>query len=378
MAEVDVRRGGVHAELHAQRPALLELALELALGQGVDGVAGEETGRLARGIRHGANARLPPSLGARPIRRATGATRRQTTRTDRGNPSAGALTATCQEPPTPIIRRTAHARNRFVRLQEPPPPPGPRAAQAEAEEAAPGGRAGGHRRAGPDLHGVRDAHGGGQRPALAREQGRVPGGRELDPLRRRAGLQGPGPLLLPDRQADRQPQPHPRPGGRHLAQHQERRDRDRGPALLPARGRGLHRHRARPVAGHPAPLGRPGRLHDHPAVREERPLRPGRPLGLPEAARVGAGLPPRAQVVEGEDPHPVPEHRLLRQRRLRHRVGGAHLLRRRRRARGAPDRQRRRRRGAAAHRADRGGGARCRRARGARRHARRGGHCSPA
>ena len=43
-----------------------ELALELALRQGVDGVAGEEAGSpLARGIRHGANARLPPFGGAR-------------------------------------------------------------------------------------------------------------------------------------------------------------------------------------------------------------------------------------------------------------------------------------------------------------------------
>ena len=77
------------------------------------------------------------------------------------------------------------------------------------------------------------------------------------------------------------------------------------------------------------PARRAGRLDDHPAVREERAVRPGQPLGLPEAARGGARLPPRAQVVEGEDPHPVPEHRLLRQRRLRRRVGRAHLLRRR-------------------------------------------------
>ena len=73
-----------------------------------------------------------------------------------------------------------------------------------------------------------------------------------------------------------------------------------------------------------------------------------RPLGVPEAARGRARLPPRAQVVEGEDPHPVPEHRVLRQRRLRRRGRGAHLLRRRRRARGAGERQRRRRRHPAA------------------------------
>ena len=55
---------------------------------------------------------------------------------------------------------------------------------------------------------------------------------------------------------------------------------------------------------------------------------PGRAHGLPEGARGGAGVPPHAQVVEGEDPHRVPELDLLRQRRLRHRVGRADLLRR--------------------------------------------------
>ena len=40
-ADVDVRRGDVDAELHAQRPAERELALELALGQHVDGVPGQ-------------------------------------------------------------------------------------------------------------------------------------------------------------------------------------------------------------------------------------------------------------------------------------------------------------------------------------------------
>ena len=34
VAEVDVGRGGVDAELHPQRPALAELPLEGALGQG--------------------------------------------------------------------------------------------------------------------------------------------------------------------------------------------------------------------------------------------------------------------------------------------------------------------------------------------------------
>ena len=51
------------------------------------------------------------------------------------------------------------------------------------------------------------------------------------------------------------------------------------------------------------------------------------PVRLPEAAGGRARLPARAQVVQGQDPHRVPEHRLLRGRRIRHRVGGARLLR---------------------------------------------------
>ena len=125
---------------------------------------------------------------------------------------------------------------------------------------------------------------------------------------------------------DRQPEPDPAHREADLAQHQERRDRHRGPALLRARRRGLPGHRARPLPG-PAPAQRrPGRLDDHPAVREERAVGPGRPHGVPEAARGGARLPPGAQVVEGQDPHAVPEHRLLRERRLRRGVGGARLL----------------------------------------------------
>ena len=73
----------------------------------------------------------------------------------------------------------------------------------------------------------------------------------------------------------------------------------------------------------------PGRLDDHPAVRQERAAGPGQAHGLREAARGGARLPPDAQVVQAEDPHRVPELDLLRQRRLRDRVGRAHLLRRR-------------------------------------------------
>ena len=48
VAEVDVGRGGVQAELHAQRTALRELALQLTGREAVDGVAREE-----RGVRGG-------------------------------------------------------------------------------------------------------------------------------------------------------------------------------------------------------------------------------------------------------------------------------------------------------------------------------------
>ena len=58
-----------------------------------------------------------------------------------------------------------------------------------------------------------------------------------------------------------------------------------------------HRPRARP--GRRPAARRPGRLDDHPAVRQERAARAVRPHGVPEAARGGAGLPPHPQVVQG-------------------------------------------------------------------------------
>ena len=108
-----------------------------------------------------------------------------------------------------------------------------------------------------------------------------------------------------------------------------------GRALLPGR---------RPEGG------RPGRLDDHAAVRQERARRPGRPHALPEAPRGRARVPPHAQVVQGEDPPQLPEHDLLRQRRLRHRGGRADLLRPNHPGCGERRRQRRARRAAAAAR----------------------------
>ena len=71
---------------------------------------------------------------------------------------------------------------------------------------------------------------------------------------------------------------------------------------------------------------RAGRLDDHPAVRQERARGAGRADAVPEAARGRARLPPDAPVVEGADPQHLPEHDLLRQRRLRDRGGRAHVL----------------------------------------------------
>ena len=118
----------------------------------------------------------------------------------------------------------------------------------------------------------------------------------------------------PARRPDRREQPHPGPSRRHLAERETRGDRDRGPALLQAQGRRLPGHRARAVGGRPPRARRPGRLDDHPAVRQERAARAAEPLDLPEAEGGGARLPARAQVDQGQDPHRVPEHGLLRDR----------------------------------------------------------------
>ena len=93
------------------------------------------------------------------------------------------------------------------------------------------------------------------------------------------------------------------------------------------RGDRLPRHRPAAAAGHPLRRRCPGRLDDHPAVRQERARGAGQPDGPAEAARGGARLPDRAPVVEGQDPHQLPEQHLLRQRRLRDRGRRPHLLR---------------------------------------------------
>ncbi len=142
--------------------------------------------------------------------------------------------------------------------------------------------------------------------------------RELGRLRRRRQA---------DRDPDRQGAPHPPRLGRDLADRQAGRGRDRGRALLRASRHRLHGHRSRPLPGRARRRRRAGRLDDHPAVRQERARGPEQPHGFPEAARGGAGVPHRAPVVQGQDPHRVPQRRLLRPGRLRHRGGRSHLLR---------------------------------------------------
>ena len=99
-------------------------------------------------------------------------------------------------------------------------------------------------------------------------------------------------------------------------------------ALLRAQRRRLPGHRPRPGQGHPQPERRPGRLDDHPAVRQERARSAGQPHGLREVPRGGARLPARAPLDQGQNPHRVPQHDLLRRGRLRDRGRRPHLLRR--------------------------------------------------
>ncbi len=72
-----------------------------------------------------------------------------------------------------------------------------------------------------------------------------------------------------------------------------------------------------------------GRLDDHRAVRQERARSRRQPHGLREVPRGGARLPARAPLDQGQNPHRVPQHDLLRRGRLRDRGRRPHLLRQR-------------------------------------------------
>ena len=128
--------------------------------------------------------------------------------------------------------------------------------------------------------------------------------------------------------AREQPADHAGPGA--PARHR-RVPRRRGQGVLPPR----RRQRPQPRAGHAVELrvrlAAAGRLDDHDAGRQERlPRRPRarRPL---QAAAGPLRPDARARVHQGRDPRALPEHRLLRQQRLRHPGGRRDLLRQDRR-----------------------------------------------
>ena len=91
---------------------------------------------------------------------------------------------------------------------------------------------------------------------------------------------------------------------------------DRGPALLRARGvdlRGIVRAVWADIRSRQR---RAGRLDDHAAVRQERLVHNERTIAA-SCKRGRARVAARARVVQGPDPDRVPEHDLLRERRLR-------------------------------------------------------------
>ena len=170
------------------------------------------------------------------------------------------------------------------------------------------------------LDGLRDDDGGRLRPAELESAQRVPDGDAT-----RCSYDRPAePLGDPDQQ----PQPRPRSRRRHLAVDEatrSSRSRTSASTRTPASTSAASRARSSQDVIQAA------RVQGGSTIAQQFVKNalagPGQPHGLPEAARGGARLPPDAQVVQGEDPHRVPELDLLRQRRLRHRVGRAHVLR---------------------------------------------------
>ena len=111
-----------------------------------------------------------------------------------------------------------------------------------------------------------------------------------------------------------------------LAVDEARDRRDRGQALLRAPRRRRAGHGARPLGRRHQSRRSPGRIDDHPAVRQAG-LSHEPEVDRPEAGRGSPRLAARASVDEGPDPHRLPEHGLLRERRLRGSAGLARLLR---------------------------------------------------
>ena len=159
---------------------------------------------------------------------------------------------------------------------------------------------------------------------------RDPEARPALPGRGRAGR-----LHLRERRQDRarrsagRREPRAARAGRDRPADEARDRRDRGPAVQRARRRRPPRDPARRLGGHHEQERRAGWLDDHAAVREERD-RQGRPHDQPQGEGGGARVAARAALGQGPDPHRVPEHDLLRERRVRRPAGRAHVLRPRR------------------------------------------------
>ena len=134
------------------------------------------------------------------------------------------------------------------------------------------------------------------------------------------------------RRTDRHPDQQPEPDPAHLRARSPRTSRTRWSR---SRTRASTNTAASTSRASAAPWSRTcsaraphaGRLDDHRAVRQERARSPGQPDDLREVPRGGARLPARAPLDQGQDPHRVPEHDLLRRGRLRDRGGRPHLLR---------------------------------------------------
>ena len=157
----------------------------------------------------------------------------------------------------------------------------------------------------------------------------------------RAGGQGAGPEdphLRRQRQPHRlalRPEPHQRPAEPDLAQDGAGDRRHRGLPLLPARRPRHPRHAAR-LRHQPGQRLGAGRVVDHPADGQADPAQPGgdqegggrrhRRHLRPQAARAALRDRLREELLQGLDPRALPQHRLLRRRRVRRPVGRPALL----------------------------------------------------
>ena len=383
MAEVDVGRGRVDPELHAQRLAPLEAALELAGREDVDRPEGQTRDLFClseAGLPHRGNARLTRRLGAHGSAGGTNGPTCITHGVRAHRASLGPTATLSRRAPRPKVslldvlkqrqqRRRSDRAGRLPESSEPDASPKEMAKEEARERARERKRKRDERKAERRAagKGVRTAlqpacdSGDGWQPAAARRRaetapeeaahparlhGPRPAGARLLGLRRddgrRAGPPGPrgtssvrprpelGRLLQRRHRADdpdREREADPARVGRDLSRPQAGGRLDRGRALLRAPRDRLPRHRSRPPAGHRLRGSGAGRLDDHPAVRQERSRGTGQPDRAAEAARGSARLPDRAPVVEGQDPHQLSEQHLLRQRRIRGRGGGQDLLR---------------------------------------------------